>query len=153
MIWFSKLIVYHVCICLLSRKVYGSHTVLRKEESNFLMLTSQCSNLLHWGSTTQQNWARSKLSCLERGKPRAAALGLPGGAAVRLQVKSKEWFFPKMVRRKSQGYYKLNMVWLDITGQLYVLLPAFWTIIGIFLFILLAGFRLTVMLITPRSTA
>lgn len=52
-----------------------------------------------------------------------------------------------MVRQKSQGCYKLDVVWLDITGQLYVLLPAFWTIIGIFLFILLAGFRLTVMLI------
>lgn len=47
MIWFSKLIVYYVYICLLSRKVYGSHMVLRKEESNFLMLISQCSNLLH----------------------------------------------------------------------------------------------------------
>lgn len=46
------------------------------------------------------------------------------------------------------------MVWLDITGQLYVLLPNFWAVMGTFSFILLAGFRPTVMLIfltPPRS--
>lgn len=66
---------------------------------------------------------------------------------VRLQVESRESFSSKIVRQKSQTHYKLDVVWLDITRQLYVLLPAFWTIVGVFSFIFLAGLRLTVVLI------
>lgn len=104
--------------------------------------------MLRFNNRAELGLQQAILSRARRAK--GCCVELPIGAAVRLQIKSKEWAFSKMMRQKSQWCYMVSVVWLDITGQLYVLLPTFWTIIGIFSFIP-AGFRLTIMwiLLTP----